>query len=176
MHTLRTAKSSGCPGGTNENSPAFQRWESRPKGKQVPKGRQKSAFENSRTLSSLRDSDFFLVTQPSVETLGYSQCVPSGRKLVAVAAIFLFSIAQILFAADPPPAGARAGRGLRGGPLTAEDQSAIAKLAALPAWKPGVGDGDYSIAPPLRARTRERPPPRRPAGQGRDVPHGHGRQ
>ena len=70
-----------------------------------------------------------------------SSQVPSGwtpRLVLAAVAIYLFSGAQILFAADPPPAGAtRSGRGGRGGPLTAEDQSAIAKLAALPAWKPG---------------------------------------
>jgi enterochelin esterase-like enzyme len=44
------------------------------------------------------------------------------------------------------PEGRRGGRG--GAPLTAEEQSAIAKLSALPAWKPGAGDGDYSIGPP----------------------------
>ena len=76
---------------------------------------------------------------------------PSDLKLrlarVAVA-ICLFS-GEVLFAADAPPAGAApGGRGGRGGPLTAEDQAAIANLAELPAWKPGVGDGDYSIAPP----------------------------
>jgi iron(III)-enterobactin esterase len=41
----------------------------------------------------------------------------------------------------------RGGRG-RGGPLTADDQAAIAKLGNLPAWKPGVGDGDYTSVPP----------------------------
>ncbi len=32
--------------------------------------------------------------------------------------------------------------------MSAEDQAKIAKLAALPAWKPGVGEGDYSIPAP----------------------------
>lgn len=64
----------------------------------------------------------------------------------AVLVLCLFSGTPPLFAADPPAAGAP--RRGRGEPLTAEDQSAIAKLAALPAWKPGVGDGDYSMTPP----------------------------
>lgn len=55
--------------------------------------------------------------------------------------------------AAPEAPGARGGggvggRGGRGGPLTAEDQAAIAKLAELPAWKPGVGNGDYAMSPP----------------------------
>lgn len=82
----------------------------------------------------------------------HSLLAPSDLKLrltrVAVA-MCLLSGAQVLFAADAPPAGAPpGGRGGRGGPLTAEDQAAIAKLTELPAWKPGAGDGDYSIAPP----------------------------
>jgi enterochelin esterase family protein len=55
--------------------------------------------------------------------------------------------------ATPAPADGQAptrgaGRGGRGGPLTPEDQAALAKLAELPPWKPGVGDGDYCMAPP----------------------------
>jgi len=57
-----------------------------------------------------------------------------------------------------PPAGAPAaggGRGARGGrggrgaaaPLTDADKAEIAKLAEYPAWKPGVGVGNYSIGP-----------------------------
>jgi len=78
----------------------------------------------------------------------HSSQVPSSwtpRLVFAVAAVFLFSGAQILFAADPPPAAPRGGRGA---PLTAEDQAAIAKLSRLPTWKAGAVDGDYSIAPP----------------------------
>jgi enterochelin esterase-like enzyme len=67
------------------------------------------------------------------------------RFRLAVVGIFFFSGAQVLFAADAPPAGPRGGRGA---PLTAEDQAAIAKLSALPTWKAGAADGDYSIAPP----------------------------
>jgi enterochelin esterase-like enzyme len=81
----------------------------------------------------------------------HSSQVPSGwtpRLVLAAVAIYLFSGAQILFAADPPPAGPRGGRAARGGPLTTEDQAAIAKLSGLPAWKSGVGDGDYSVSPP----------------------------
>jgi iron(III)-enterobactin esterase len=32
--------------------------------------------------------------------------------------------------------------------MTADDQAAVAKLGELPAWKPGVGGGDYVSAPP----------------------------
>jgi enterochelin esterase family protein len=32
--------------------------------------------------------------------------------------------------------------------MTAEDHAAIARLAGLPVWKPGVGDGDYLTSPP----------------------------
>ena len=83
----------------------------------------------------------------------YPSQVPSGltpHLVLAAVAICLFSGAPAVFAADaPPPTGApRGGRGGRGGPMTAEDQAAIARLAELPAWKPGAGDGDYSIAPP----------------------------
>ncbi len=46
------------------------------------------------------------------------------------------------------PGAPRGGRGGRGGPLTPEDQAALARLAALPPWKPGAGVGDYSLAPP----------------------------
>lgn len=67
----------------------------------------------------------------------------------AAVVLYLLSVTPLVFAADPPPAGAPRGARIgRGGPLTAEDQAAIAKLAALPPWKPGAGDGDYSMAPP----------------------------
>ncbi len=69
----------------------------------------------------------------------------------AVVTLCVVSCAQLLFAADPTPGGAAprgGGRMGRGGPLTVEDQAAIAKLAELPAWKPASADGDYSIAPP----------------------------
>ena len=45
-------------------------------------------------------------------------------------------------------AGGGGGRGRRGGAMTAADQAVIAKLAELPAWKPGLGDGDYMMNPP----------------------------
>jgi enterochelin esterase-like enzyme len=37
--------------------------------------------------------------------------------------------------------------GNRGGPMTAAEQAEIAKLAELPAWKAGDGDGNYSVGP-----------------------------
>lgn len=49
--------------------------------------------------------------------------------------------------ADGPAPARGPGRGGRGGPLTPEDQAAIAHLANLPPWKPGVGDGDFVAGP-----------------------------
>jgi enterochelin esterase-like enzyme len=46
------------------------------------------------------------------------------------------------------PAGARRGGGNRGGPLSADDQAEIARLADLPAWTPDAGDGNYFVGPP----------------------------
>jgi enterochelin esterase-like enzyme len=53
-------------------------------------------------------------------------------------------------AARPNGAAAPAGRGRATGPAdpaSPEDIADIAKLSALPAWRPGAGDGDYSIGP-----------------------------
>ena len=47
-------------------------------------------------------------------------------------------------AADVPAAGR--GRG-RGAPLTDAEKAEIAQLAEMPAWKPGAGDGNFSIGP-----------------------------
>src|SRR5436305_9450641 len=50
----------------------------------------------------------------------------------------------------PPngPQGGAARGGRRGGPpITAAEQAELAPLAELPAWKPGAGDGNYSIGP-----------------------------
>lgn len=70
-------------------------------------------------------------------------------------------------APDGPPArgGGGGGRGVRGGPLTPEDQAAIAQLANLPAWKPGVGIGDYSIAPPYAPAPENAPREGVPTGK-----------
>lgn len=74
------------------------------------------------------------------------------------AALCLLSSAHMTFGADAPaaapaaatpPAGAPAARkgGPPGPPITPAEQAEIAKLADLPAWKAGDGDGDYSIGP-----------------------------
>lgn len=61
---------------------------------------------------------------------------------------------------------ARARGGFRGGPpMTAEDQAAIAKLADLPTWKPGVGDGDYSMRPPYAPAPENAPRDNVPKGK-----------
>ena len=90
---------------------------------------------------------------------------PSYAIIYAAALSLLFG-APFLFAAEATPtavapsatpaaadapagAGGRqgGGRGGRGGPMTPEDQAKIAKLATLPPWKPGVGEGDYRMMP-----------------------------
>jgi len=43
-----------CPGGTSDNSPTFQRWEHRPTGQQVPKGR--LTMGHSSVLPALRST------------------------------------------------------------------------------------------------------------------------
>jgi len=74
----------------------------------------------------------------------------------------LLSGATLTFAQDAAPAtnapagaamtpatnapGARRG-GNRGGQMTPAEQAEVAKLAELPAWTPGAGDGNYSIGP-----------------------------
>src|ERR1041385_1836791 len=46
----------------------------------------------------------------------------------------------------PPAAGRRGGRG-PAVPMTDAEKAEIAKLADLPPWKPGAGDGDFRIGP-----------------------------
>src|SRR4051812_5997153 len=72
-------------------------------------------------------------------------------------------------AAGPPdaqaqPGGARRG-GRAGGRITPEEQAAIAKLGELPAWKPGAGDGDYSLAPPFSPAPENAPRENVPKGK-----------
>jgi enterochelin esterase family protein len=90
----------------------------------------------------------------------------------AAAALWLVSAGSFVLAAETEPAApvvtgapARAGgRGARGGPLTAEDQAMIAKLSELPAWKRGVGNGDYVTSPPYAPAPENTP--------RENVPHG----
>jgi len=80
-----------------------------------------------------------------------------------------------LFAADAaptppntqvqPPAARVGGGGGRGGPITSEEQAAIAKLAELPTWKPGAPDGDYTIAPPFSPAPENAPRENVPKGK-----------
>jgi enterochelin esterase-like enzyme len=65
--------------------------------------------------------------------------------------------------ATAPGAGGR--RGGRGGPITPESQAAIAKLAELPTWKAGAGNGDYSIAPPYTPAPENAPRDNVPQGR-----------
>ncbi len=64
-----------------------------------------------------------------------------------------------------PGPGARRGGGRGGAPMTAEDQAAIAKLADLPPWKPGVGNGDYSMSPPYTPAPENAPCDNVPKGK-----------
>lgn len=68
-------------------------------------------------------------------------------------------------ATPAPPTGARRGGFGRGVPITAEDQATIARLGELPAWKPGAGDGDYSIAPPFAPAPENAPRDNVPKGK-----------
>jgi iron(III)-enterobactin esterase len=94
---------------------------------------------------------------------------------------------HLLFAADPSPApptapikapatagqpniqaqspSARRGGGPRGGPITSEEQAAVAKLAELPTWKSGAPDGDYTIAPPFSPAPENAPRDSVPKGK-----------
>ncbi|MEO6568524.1 MAG: alpha/beta hydrolase-fold protein [Opitutaceae bacterium] len=85
----------------------------------------------------------------------------------ASAALCLWSSLNSLLAADavpapaatpaaattPPAATPDAAAGRRGGgrgtpvPLSDEDKAELARFATFPAWKPGAGDGNYSIGP-----------------------------
>ena len=49
--------------------------------------------------------------------------------------------------------------------MTADDQAAIAKLGELPAWKPGVGGGDYVSAPPFAPAPENTPRENVPQGK-----------
>lgn len=64
-----------------------------------------------------------------------------------------------------PITGRARGRGRGGPPLSAQDQAEIAKLAELPAWKPGDGDGSYSIGPDYKPAPELTPRPGVPVGR-----------
>jgi enterochelin esterase-like enzyme len=83
----------------------------------------------------------------------------SRRIILSVPVISALMAGCLIAAGDAPAAapaatapaqpGPRGGaRGGRGGAMTAADQAVIAKLAELPAWKPGADDGDYMMTPP----------------------------
>jgi enterochelin esterase family protein len=61
-------------------------------------------------------------------------------------------------------AGAPSGQ-QRGAPMSDTDKAEIAKLADLPEWKPGDGDGDYFIAPPYAAAPEQTPKEGVPKGR-----------
>jgi enterochelin esterase-like enzyme len=70
-------------------------------------------------------------------------------------------------AATTTPTNAPAGRrgGNRGGPMTEAEQAEVAKLASLPAFKPGTGDGDYSIGPTYAPAPEQTPKEGVPKGR-----------
>jgi len=78
----------------------------------------------------------------------------TSARIRFLSVLTLLTFTHALLAADPsPPGTSPAAGGPRGGrfggaPLTDTERAAIAKLAELPAWKPGVGDGDYVTSPP----------------------------
>src|SRR5689334_18083250 len=84
-----------------------------------------------------------------------SSANPMKTFLATCALVLLFVLSSDQRVCDaqqpgPPngPQGGAARGGRRGGPpITAAEQAELAPLAELPAWKPGAGDGDYSIGP-----------------------------
>ena len=82
------------------------------------------------------------------------------RFLASVITFFLIaSVGGILAQgpAQPAPAGKGAAKGGQrpGSPATPEDLAEIAKLANLPTWVKGSGDGDYSTGPDYTAAPEE---------------------
>ncbi|MBI5769300.1 MAG: esterase family protein [Verrucomicrobia bacterium] len=73
--------------------------------------------------------------------------------------VVLAAAAAAALSAQPP------GRGGRGGPLSAEDQAALAKLGELPPWKPGASVGDFSITPPYAPAPESLPRDNVPKGK-----------
>ena len=72
----------GCLGETDENSPAFQRWDTRTPG-QVPKGRLKDcANPEASGFSRPFGTRIRLITLPGVETPGYYRDVPPGQTFI----------------------------------------------------------------------------------------------
>jgi hypothetical protein len=66
--------------------------------------------------------------------------------------------------AQPAPGGRGAGKGGPASVATPEDLADIAKLANLPAWVKGSGDGDFSIGPDYTPAPEEK--------QRVGIPHG----
>jgi enterochelin esterase-like enzyme len=80
-----------------------------------------------------------------------------AKMTCGAAMLLVLSAANLVFSQDATPpkpadpnspttAPARRG-GNRGGPMTAEDQAEVAKVAEYPEWKPGLGDGNYFTGP-----------------------------
>ena len=101
---------------------------------------------------------------------------PKSALVLLAAELWLFSASPSLRAAEaapPPPSAPAAGvpapdgrrGGGRGGPLSAEDQAALAKLAQLPPWKPGAGVGDFAITPPYASALENAPRTNVPKGR-----------
>jgi enterochelin esterase family protein len=106
-----------------------------------------------------------------ITTLGL---LPVAYPLLAVDSVPTPPAAPVLVAQAPAnpgqapgPGGPRGGGGgrARGVPMTAEDQSAIVKLGELPAWKPGVGEGDYVMTPPYSPAPENAPRDTVPKGK-----------
>src|SRR5436190_20169116 len=91
------------------------------------------------------------------------------RFLASVITFFLIASGGAILAqgpAQPAPAGKGAAKGGQrpGSPATPEDLAEIAKLANLPTWVKGSGDGDYSTGPDYT--------PAPEATQRARIPHG----
>ncbi|HUR58940.1 MAG TPA: sialate O-acetylesterase [Opitutaceae bacterium] len=66
---------------------------------------------------------------------------------------------------NPVTPTARKEGGGRGGPMSEADRAQLAKLAELPPWKAGVGNGDYAISPPYAPAPENAPRANVPKGR-----------
>src|SRR5579871_1647275 len=118
--------------------------------------------------------------QDQAERCSESRIQPEGREMKivnlrsCVLTLCFLCVAQwgdLASAQTAPPATSpatqRAGRrgGNRGGPMTASEKAEIAKLAELPGWKAGDGDGNYSIGPDYAPAPEITPKEGVPAGK-----------
>ncbi len=95
-----------------------------------------------------------------------------ARLTCAAALLSVLSVFPSTGLGQTPPANGQSNqttnaprRGARRAPITPQEQAQIDKLAQLPAWKPGDGDGDFSIGPDYSPAPEQTPRPGVPEGK-----------